>query len=344
MSQTAVIFGCAGTELSAEERVFFKDADPYGYILFKRNCSAPDQIKALTDSFRELAGRDTLPILIDQEGGRVARLQSPTWYKAPPAARFGEILGDDLESAGEAVRLNSRLIGHDLTQLGITVDCLPVLDVPAQDSHEIIGDRAYGSDPDVVAKLGRAAALGLLDLGVLPVVKHIPGHGRAQSDSHLQLPHVDTGRGELEKTDFRPFAALNDLPMAMTAHVVFESIDPYRPATHSLTVIEQVIRGFIGFDGLLMSDDLSMKALLGSFEERASHALEAGCDVALHCNGEMTEMKSVMLGVSALSGRALERAEKALLEMNKAHEPFDPGQTLSRLAGLLDGSQTHIVA
>ena len=177
MVQSAVIFGCLGTELSVEEIAFFKDMDPWGYILFKRNCSTAEQIKALTDSFRDLAGRDDLPVLIDQEGGRVARLQSPTWYKAPPAARFGEILADDLESAGQAIRLNSRLIAHDLIELGITVDCLPVLDVPVEDSHDIIGDRAYGHDPDVVAKLGRAAALGLLDLGVLPVIKHMPGHG-----------------------------------------------------------------------------------------------------------------------------------------------------------------------
>ncbi len=342
MTQAAVIFGCSGIELTAEERAFFQDTDPWGYILFKRNCSSPEQIRALTDSFRDLAGRDNLPILIDQEGGRVARLQSPTWYKAPPAARFGEILADDLGSAEEAIRLNSHLIAHDLIELGITVDCLPVLDVPVEDSHEIIGDRAYGTDPSVVAKLGRAAAMGLLDLGVLPVIKHIPGHGRARSDSHLHLPHVEAGRGELEKTDFVPFAALRDLPLAMTAHVVFDAIDPYRPATMSLTVIEQVIRGHIGFDGLLMSDDLSMKALTGPFEDRVALSLEAGCDVVLHCNGEMGEMRSVASSVSALSGKAQERAEKALSSMRLSHIAFEPDEALSRLAGLLSGSQAHI--
>jgi len=332
-----VIFGCLGAALTAEERAFFRATDPLGFILFKRNCISPEQIRALTDSFRELSGRADIPVLIDQEGGRVARLSSPPWYKAPAAARFAELFGDDKHAAAQAVRLNSRLIAHDLVGLGISVDCLPVLDVPASDGHQIIGDRAYGTDPKVVADLGLAAAQGLLDFGVLPVMKHIPGHGRARSDTHQALPHVEAGRRALEEIDFKPFAVLHDLPLAMTAHVVFDAIDPLHPATLSGAVIEQVIRGYIGFDGLLMSDDLSMKALSGSFEKRAAEALDAGCDVVLHCNGEMEEMKAVMQGVSEMSQKAGERAEKALHFADSRKNLFDVEESRASLSALLAG-------
>lgn len=334
---SAAILGCAGTVLSAEEAAFFRDVKPWGFILFKRNIDTPDQVRKLTSALRETVGRPDAPILIDQEGGRVARLQPPHWNKYPPGRAYGELVANDPLVAREITRLGARLIAHDLTSLGVNVDCVPVLDVPDPKGHEIIGDRAYGDTPQQVATLGRAAAEGLLAGGVLPIIKHIPGHGRAMSDSHLELPVVKAKLAELDARDFAPFRVLSDMPMAMTAHVVYTAIDRRRPATTSKKAIKQVIRGSLGFDGLLMSDDLSMKALSGDFKQRAKDSLSAGCDVVLHCNGDMDEMKAVMAGVGKLSKEARRRAQAVMGRLVRVPEPFDPVEARARFDAAFDG-------
>ena len=308
----AFITGCAGLELSGDEVSFLREAQPWGLILFARNVESPQQIRALTEHFREIVGREDGPVLIDQEGGRVQRMRPPHWRKYPPGRAYAELYARDAVAGLKAARLAYRLLAQDLHEVGINVDCVPVLDVPQPGSHDIIGDRAYGMTPEQVALLGRAAAQGLMDGGVLPVIKHIPGHGRAFADSHLELPVVDAPREELERVDFAPFAALADIPLAMTAHVVYTALDPDNCCTLSGTVIGDVIRGQIGFDGLIMSDDLSMKALKGSFRERGERAIAAGCDVLLHCNGVMAEMVEVAAAAGTLNGAASARADWAL--------------------------------
>ncbi len=332
--RSRAIYGCAGTTLSAVERDFFRDVKPWGFILFARNISDPAQVRALITQLRDTVGDGQAPVLIDQEGGRVARLKPPHWQARPAAAQFGALHATDAEAAREATYLNARLIAHDLSQLGINVDCLPVLDVPQPGAHDIIGDRAFAGDPATIIALGRAQIEGLMDGGVLPVMKHIPGHGRAGADSHLALPRVSAAAEELSASDFVTFRSLDSCPIAMTAHVVYESIDPQRPATTSPKVIRDVIRGEIGFDGLLMSDDLSMKALDGPLSVRAKAALFAGCDLALHCNGDMDEMRDVASEVKDLEGLALKRSEQALAQL-RVPSPFDPAAAQARLAGLL---------
>lgn len=331
----AIILGLAGLEISGAERRFFEECDPFGFILFARNCKTPDQIRDLVADLRAVVGRADAPVLIDQEGGRVARLRPPHWREAPPAAVFGALASHDDDNARDAVRLNARLIGTELAALGIDVDCAPVLDVPGEDSHDIVGDRAFGASPALVARLGRAAIDGFLDAGVLPVIKHIPGHGRAKVDSHHELPVVDAELGALRQIDFAPFVALADAPWAMTAHVVYTALDADNPATTSKTIIGDIIRGEIGFDGLLVSDDLSMKALSGSLAERASAALAAGCDVALHCNGEMEEMLAVAGAAGPLSRVALERIARARATLRQ-EEPVDVSDLQAQLQTLLD--------
>lgn len=308
----AAIFGCAGLSLTAEEKSFFRDCDPVGFILFARNVDTPDQIRRLTGEMRESVQRDDTPVLIDQEGGRVARLKPPHWRQPPPAELFGRIYAENAQAGIQAARLNAAVIGAELLDLGITVDCLPLIDLRFDGAHDIIGDRAFSDDPDVVATLGRAAAEGLIEAGVLPVIKHIPGHGRAVVDTHEALPTVDTALDDLRATDFRPFKALSDMPIAMTAHIAYQAVDPLFPATTSPTLIEDIIRGEMGFDGLLLSDDLSMKALKGNLEDRARDAVGAGCDIALHCNGDMAEMRAVAAGTPALSDSGVDRLERAL--------------------------------
>ena len=337
MSVNASILGCAGPTLSREEAAFFRDVKPWGFILFARNVESPDQVRALVDALRDTLGRQDAPVLIDQEGGRVARLKPPHWRLYPPGRAYAELAETDPASAREIARLGGRLLAHDLAALGINVDCVPVLDVPDPRGHEIIGDRAYGQTPDGVALLGRAAAEGLIAGGVLPVIKHIPGHGRAMADSHLELPVVDASYEDLDARDFAPFKALSDMPMAMTAHVIYSAIDRKRPATTSKKAVRKVIRGGIGFDGLLMSDDLSMKALSGDFAERARAALAAGCDVVLHCNGDMAEMKAVVAGTGALKGRAKRRAESALARIVRAPEPFEAAEGRARFDAAFEG-------
>ena len=330
----AVIFGCAGPTLSDAERAFFRDADPEGFILFQRNCDNPDQVRALVAALRDSIGRADAPVLIDQEGGRVARLKPPHWPAYPAPATLAALGGD---SAREAVWLGARLIADDLAALGITVDCVPVLDLPVPGASAVIGDRAYGHRPEPVASLGRAAAEGLLAGGVLPVAKHIPGHGRGMVDSHDALPVVGEARDVLETSDFAPFHALADLPWAMTAHVVFAAIDPAQPATLSRRVIDEVIRASIGFDGVLVSDDLSMRALGGSFATRVAGALAAGCDLVLHCNGNMTEMTEVAHAARPLTPAARARLDRAEHRRRAAMQPFDRMAAEARFRALLAG-------
>src|SRR5215469_13557764 len=315
MMRSRAIYGCSGTSLSANERAFFEETRPWGFILFGRNIESPDQVRGLVRSLRETLEDASAPVLIDQEGGRVARLKPPHWHARLAAARFGALHDVNPEAAREAVYLNARLIAHDLADLEINVDCLPVLDVPVAGAHDVIGDRAFGHDPLTVIDLGRAQIEGLMEGGVLPVMKHIPGHGRAGADSHLSLPRVDADVEELSANDFVTFRSLDLCPMAMTAHVVYDSIDPQRPATVSPKVIREVIRGEIGFDGLSMSDDLSMQALDGSLGARAKAAQFAGCDVVLHCNGGMEEMKQVAAEAKTLNGQALRRAAHAMSQL-----------------------------
>ncbi|RBP00966.1 beta-N-acetylhexosaminidase [Roseiarcus fermentans] len=328
----AFIAGCAGLALDADERAFLRDADPWGLILFKRNVADRGQLRALTAAFRECVGRGDAPVLIDQEGGRVQRMGPPEWGAFPAAGRVGAGFAPDLADA--SARLIGRLIAHDLSEVGITVDCAPVLDVAEAGTHAVIGARAWGHDPVRVAALGRAFAEGLLAGGVAPVIKHIPGHGRARADSHRELPVVEASRAELAR-DFAPFEALADLPMAMTAHVVYRAIDPDRPATASRIVVEQVMRGEIGFGGLIMSDDLSMNALTGGFEARARAVFEAGLDLALHCNGDLAEGRAVASAAPALAGKSLARAAAALATI-RAPEPFDLERARADLAAIND--------
>jgi beta-N-acetylhexosaminidase len=337
MRRTRVIFGCGGPVLSPDERAFFCDSSPWGFILFGRNIENPEQVKSLVRSLRETVEDPQAPVLIDQEGGRVSRLKPPHWHERPAAARFGALHDVNPEMAREAVYLNARLIAHDLAELGINVDCLPVLDVPVRGAHDVIGDRAFAHDPVTVIDLGRAQMEGLMEGGVLPVMKHIPGHGRAMSDSHRELPQVKTAREELSASDFVPFRSLDTCPIAMTAHVVYDSIDPQLPATVSPKVIREVIRGELGFGGLLMSDDLSMEALAGPLGARTRAALVAGCDVVLHCNGSMNEMKQVAQEAKIMNGQTLKRAAHALslLELERADASFAPAAAEARLGQLL---------
>jgi beta-N-acetylhexosaminidase len=335
MTARTFIVGCSGPTVTPDERAFFGDARPWGFILFKRNIETPEQVRALTEALRETIGVADAPILIDQEGGRVQRMGPPHWQRYPPGRAYGRASPEDPLMRREMVRLGARLIANDLLSLGINVDCLPVLDVPVPGAHDIIGDRAYAEEPAAVAVLGRAAAEGLLAGGVLPVIKHMPGHGRAEADSHQALPVVRASRKELEEVDFEPFRVLADMPLAMTAHVVYAAIDPERPATTSRTVISEVVRGSIGFDGLVMSDDLSMKALSGSLRERAAAALAAGCDVALHCNGKLDEMQAIAEAAPVLSGKAKQRAENALSRIRHQPEPLDPVDAHARLTAAL---------
>ncbi len=343
----AVIFGCSGPALSGEERRFFAETPPVGFILFERNCQDPRQVIGLVAELKEITGRAGTPILIDQEGGRVQRLKPPHWRNAPPASVFGALAAKDMALAQEAARLNARLIAAELSDLGITVDCAPVLDVPGPKAHSIIGDRAYGGDPETVTALALAAAEGFLSGGVLPVVKHIPGHGRALADSHEELPVVEADVGDLEAVDFKPFQALGHLPWAMTAHVVYRALDAENPATTSPKVISQTIRGTIGFEGVLISDDIGMKALKGQFPERAAAVLAAGCDLVLHCSGDLAEMEAVAQGTGGLSDEAAARLGRAEAMREKAGgEPQkdapgdkqgdEKGDTLARLNGILE--------
>lgn len=307
----AAIYAPAGLELTDDERSFFRDADPAGFILFKRNCETQDQLLRLTDSLRALSGRDMVPILVDQEGGRVARLKPPEWPAFPAAEAFANLYLAAPSAAIEAVRANARAIGLMLRSAGINVDALPLLDVRQEGATDIIGDRALGSEPMQVAALGRAVLDGLASAGVVGIVKHMPGHGRALVDSHKELPVVPASAQELE-TDLEPFERLASAPMGMTAHVVYDAWDRERPASLSPKVIGEIIRGRIGFDGFLMSDDIGMEALQGDFGQRAAGVVAAGNDAALHCSGKMDEMIAVAAAVPALGTEGEARLTRAM--------------------------------
>ncbi|WP_165219976.1 beta-N-acetylhexosaminidase [Affinirhizobium pseudoryzae] len=312
MSQSkAMILGCAGLSPTKDELALYREERPWGFILFARNLSEPEQIRDLVAGLKDAIGRPDAPVLIDQEGGRVQRIRAPHVEAYPPAARLGEIYEIDRGAGLRAAWLMSRLHAFDLTRLGITVNCLPVLDVLVEGSTQAIGNRSYGRDPAAVTALGTAASEGLKAGGMLPVMKHIPGHGRALVDSHHDLPIVTASIEELDAQDFAPFRALKDEVMAMSAHLVFTAIDPDRPATTSPKVINEIIRGRIGFEGLLLSDDSSMNALKGTLGERAADIVAGGCDIVLHCNGVMDEMRQVVAKVPELSGESLRRAETA---------------------------------
>jgi beta-N-acetylhexosaminidase len=332
----AFITGVAGPALTGEERAFLRDSEPWGLILFERNISDADAVRRLIDDFRAAVGRNA-PVLIDQEGGRVQRLRPPRWPNYPPGAAYGALYDRDRETGLAAARLGARLIAADLAALGIDVDCAPLADVPAADADPIIGDRAYGSEPGKVAAIGGAIAAGLLEGGVLPVLKHIPGHGRATADSHKKLPVVSIDRATLDAVDFAAFRPLAGLPLAMTAHVVFTALDPAAPSTTSALIVREVIRDSIGFKGLLMSDDISMGALSGSLGERTKASLAAGCDMVLHCNGKMPEMHAVAAAAPVLAGEALRRADAALT-MRKPAAAIDLAASQAEFAKLMAGA------
>ena len=337
----AVIFGCIDTALTAAEVDLFADCSPFGLILFEHNCIDPAQLKDLVTQFQETVGRVDAPILIDQEGGRVTRMKPPHWRHPPPARVFPEIASKDRESGRRAAYLNARLIGRELTSVGINVDCLPVLDIPVVGAHEIIGDRALGRDAEMIAELGRALSEGIMAEGVLPIIKHIPGHGRAKSDSHKELPIVNIPRDELERTDFVPFELMADMPWAMTAHVLYTAIDAERMATISPVIIEEVIREKVGFEGLLLSDDIGMEALSGTKGERARTILTAGCDLVLECSGKIEDMTEVASTVPKMTEKAMKRATVAekLRQDQRVNDGLTTEDALKELKDILDAHQ-----
>jgi beta-N-acetylhexosaminidase len=330
----AFISGCEGLQLTDREKGFFREMRPCGLILFRRNCADADQIRRLIAGFRDAVGDDRTFVLIDQEGGRVQRLGPPNWRRYPSGRYFSNIYCADVGKGQEAARLGAMLIARDLCALGITVNCAPVLDMPVPGAHDIIGDRAYGQTPAQVCALGRAVAEGYLDGGVLPVIKHMPGHGRARVDSHASLPVIECSRDELSATDFAPFRALRDMPLGMTAHILIPAIDPDRPSSASPLIIDEIIRRDIGFDGLLMCDDLGMGALSGTMAERTRGVLDAGCDIALHCSGDFTEMEAVAALAPELCGEAARRFEAAYARLGPA-QPFDEARAEAMMAGML---------
>lgn len=335
LSCRAFVSGCSGHHLTAEEREFFKSASPWGLILFRRNVSEPSQVKDLILEFKEVVGRADAPVLIDQEGGRVQRLGPPHWRRYPAAQRYLEAARGDLSKAVDLARLGASLIAYDLHELGITIDCAPTLDLGFEGRTDAIGDRTFARDPEAVIRLGRAFAEGLLAGGILPAIKHMPGHGRAIVDSHKLMPKVEVPISELMESDFRPFRALSDLPVGLTAHILFPHVDPEAPATLSEKVVQDVIRGLIGFDGLLLSDDISMEALQGDFRSRAAAFFSAGGDIALHCNGDLAEAEGVAAVSPILGGKTLERIERAFSWLKTEPEPFDPVDAAVKLDAAL---------
>lgn len=332
----AVFFGLSGPAITSEEQAFFEAASPAGFILFARNIHSQEQIRDLTASLQALAPDDRpAPILIDQEGGRVRRLRPPLALEHPPGRPFGQLYERDRAAACEAARLHGAAIGAELLALGITVDCLPVLDLLFEEAHDIIGDRALSRDPAVVAALGEAVMAGLGQSGIVPVIKHIPGHGRARADSHLELPIVDAPAQALSSDDFKPFIALSSAPMAMTAHILYTALDAQHCATHSAFIVGDIIRKHIGFDGVLMTDDLSMKALGGDMETRTRLAIAAGCDIILHCNGDMAEMSAIADVAPRLAGRSLKRLEHAMSWPQKVGTPIDVAACVAERDSLL---------
>ncbi|MEM7399536.1 MAG: beta-N-acetylhexosaminidase [Pseudomonadota bacterium] len=331
MAFKAFISGCATTVLTAAERELFAAERPCGLILFRRNVENPGQVQSLVSDFKAAVGTDDVLILIDQEGGRVQRLRAPHWREMPPAQVFGDLYAIDKEAGRRATFAAARLMAAELYDLGINVDCTPCIDVRQVGAHDIIGDRAFSTDPQTVAVLGREVMNGMLAGGVLPVIKHVPGHGRALADSHKSLPHIDVSQEALEEVDFLPFRELRDAPLAMTAHVLLPAYDQQNPATLSPAIMKEVIRDQLGLTGLIMTDDICMKALSGSPGELTRAVIDAGCDVALHCSGKFDEMVDVASAASELSGVSLDRFETALGERREP-EPFDEVEALALLS------------
>ena len=333
---TAAIYDCEGPRLGAEEKAFFKDVDPWGFIVFARHCSSAEELKAHCDELRDCVGRADAPIMIDQEGGRVARMKPPTFPAHAPPANFGALWRLDPAKAKEAARLNALLLGRMVSDAGVNVNCVPMLDVPQPDADPtVIGDRAIAGHPDIIAALGKEVIDGTLEGGAIPVIKHLPGHGRALCDSHFELPRVTARKEDLRSTDFPPFAALKNAPMGMTAHVVYEAYDPSHPATLTAQIVEEVIRKEIGFDGLLFTDDLRMKALGGAFDARVRDSYSAGCDIALCCNFTLTEKKESASALKDLNGKAKSRADAAMASLQPVERPdtqplYDKLETLLR--------------
>ena len=335
MTLKAFITGVAGPQLLDEEKTFLKEARPCGLIVFDRNIENRDQLKRLVDEYREAVGSDRQMILIDQEGGRIQRMRQPHWKKWPAGARYGELYKRDPEAAKLAAKYIYQMMSEELVDVGINVNCVPLLDIPVPGAHDIIGDRALSGDLETIIELGRCVAQGNLAGGVLPVIKHIPGHGRATSDSHVALPTIDEKRAVLEQTDFKTFKALNDLPLAMTGHLLMTDLDPEQNVSVSEQIISEVIRGWIGFDGLLMSDDLSMEALSGTIGERARDVVAAGCDVALYCKGVYEQMIDVAACTPDLDGKARQRFDRAC-EQIKSAVPYDRELAVKLLSRLQD--------
>ena len=330
----AVIFGCSGAALTAAEATFFRDADPLGFILFARNIENPEQVRALIASLRKAVGRSDAPVLIDQEGGRVARLKAPHWPVFTAAQEFGRLAERDTSAAAEACKLNASLIGFELNQLGIDVNCAPVLDLPVPGAHAAIGSRALGQDPQIVALLGRAACDGLMHAGVMPVIKHMPGQGRATVDSHEHLPVVTEDIATLDQLDFAPFRALADMPWGMVAHVVYSAIDAGRCASTSSVIVGDIIRSRIGFTGILIADDIGMHALAGTVRERAAATLSSGIDLTLHCSGNRKEMTSLMGAVPEIQPSVLHKLARARTRLGSiTHDQADAARF--RLATLM---------
>jgi len=324
----AFISGCAGKALTAAERALFASERPCGLILFARNVDTPEQVRALVASFKEAVGSEEVLILVDQEGGRVQRFRPPHWRNMPPARCYGDLYETDPEAARAAAFAGAWLTAAELYDMGLNVNCTPCIDVPQKGAHDIIGDRAFSTDPDVVIALGRAVMEGTLAGGVLPCIKHVPGHGRAMADSHRALPRIDAMKDELEAVDFRPFQALHDAPLAMTAHVLLPAFDERRPATVSPVIMGQVIRQQMGLTGLVMSDDIGMKALKGPFAARARAVIDGGCDVVLHCSGNFAEMTEVACAVPLLEGEAIARFERARACLHEP-QPFDSAEAMA---------------
>jgi beta-N-acetylhexosaminidase len=330
---SAIIFGCAGTTLTAEERRFFTDTNPYGFILFRRNVESPAQVTALVDDLRASVGRADAPVLIDQEGGRVARLGPPHWPKLPPGRVIGLLAERDLAAGTAAARAIGRVIGAMLADLGIDVACAPVTDLLLPETHAVIGDRAFSADPVLVGVLAAAVCSGLRDAGVTPIVKHIPGHGRATADSHLDLPRISADRSVLETTDFSAFRAVADAPWAMVAHCIYTVIDAEYPASISPAAIAE-IRDAIGFGGVLIADDIGMKALRGTLADNAAATLAAGCDLTLHCSGNFQEMQEIAPALTGLTDQALERLATGSAWMRRDRVAFDIAAEQALLTGL----------
>jgi beta-N-acetylhexosaminidase len=331
-----MVFGCASTSLTSPERSLFRECKPFGLILFKRNCVDPEQVGWLVKEFRQAVGRDDAPVMIDQEGGRVARLQPPQWPQHPPAAVFGEIYQRDPEWGAQAMQLYARIVANELYRLGINVNLAPVIDLAVEGATNAIGDRAISSRPSIVAALARIWCETFLENGIFPVIKHLPGHGRMRTDPHHDLPVIEASRAELETEDFVPFELLKDLPIGMNSHAIFTQLDPHNPVSLSAIVHQDIIRGMLGFDGLLLSDDISMKALEGAPEDLAQRAHEAGADVVLHCNGNLTEMEAIAKAMGPMTTEGWTRwtyAQSMLRVPVDSYDPREDNQTLDTLLG-----------